>query len=436
MNAEPSQGETAPSRRPSAETQRQPKHRGGRRWLIAIAVLAVVGLVTLYVVRHEAAKKKADEASKRKAAPIPVSLAVARLGDIDIHLTALGTVTPEQHVTVRSRVDGTLLAVHFKEGERVKAGDPLAEIDPTPFRAAVKQSEGQRARDQAQLKNARVDLERYRNVFHQHAVSEQQVRTQEALVEQLEGTVLLDEGALENARAQLDYASITAPLSGRTGLRLVDPGNMVHASDAGGLVEITQLQPITVIFSISEDQLGEVAAEFRKGLPMEVEALDRDEHNPLAVGVLSALDNQIDVSTGTVKLRATFANEHEELFPSQFVNAKLTVRTIHSAILVPSATIQRMGGKPAVFVVDGEQKAANRPVEIVATDGEISAVSGILAGDKVVSDGFEKLQDGSRVEPKTGRDEPANENSAKDDSSKAKGKNSAPAKNGKSKGGK
>ena len=401
--------------------------------------MLVVGLAAVFILRHHEAMKKAEEAEKRKTAPIPVTIAVARKGDIGEYLTTLGTVTPAQNVTVKSRVDGALTAVHFTEGQMVKKDDLLAELDPTPFLAAVKQSEGQLARDQAQLKNARLDLERYRRVFLQHAIPEQQVQTQEALVEQEEGTTKLDEGALDNARAQLAYTFIRSPLTGRAGLRLVDVGNMVHATDAGGILVIAQLQPIDVVFSISEDQIGEVATEYKKGQPMPVDALDRDEHAKLATGKLLTLDNQIDATTGTVKLKAEFANAHDELFPNQFVNAKLLVKTIHDATIVPSGAIQHQGDKSTVFVMGGDQKVANRPVQIVTTDGDNSAVTGVNPDDKIVTDGFEKLQDGSLVEVKTDQDEAApndagNKNPPKDDASK-NGKSSDSTAKGKSKGG-
>ncbi len=384
------------------KTARSSVHKGRWWWIVGILLIALV--LALMVVRHVEAKKKADAAKNRKIAPIPVSVAAVQRGDIGVHLVALGTVTPEQNVVVKTRIDGQLVQLPFKEGQTVKKGDLIALIDPAPYLAAVKQSEGQLARDQAQLKNARIDLERFQNVFKQHAISEQQVATQEALVEQDEGTVKLDEGSLDNARAQLSYTSIRSPLDGRVGLRLVDVGNMVHAADTTGIVVITQLQPITIVFNIPEDQVGEVAGELRQGHDMPVEAWNRDQQTKIAVGKLLTLDNEVDVATGTVKLKALFPNEKNELFPNQFVNARLLVKTIHDANLIPVVAIQRANQKAFVFSVGQDRKVQSHDIQVVTTDGDISAVTGVNPGDTIVTDGFDKLQAGSQVEVKTGMD--------------------------------
>lgn len=371
-------------------------------------------LAGVFIVRHHEESKKKAEAAKRKTAPTPVSAAPIRTGDIGVHLDALGTVTPMQTVTVKSRVAGQLVALHFTEGQIVKQNDLLAEIDPAPFLASVKQAEGQLARDQAQLENARLDLARYRTVFQQHAIPEQQVRTQEATVHQAEGTVKVDEGALDNAHAQLNYASIRSPLDGRVGLRLVDVGNMINPTDATGLMVITQLKPITVVFSIPEDQVGEVATEMKRGPQLSVEAWDRDQHAKLADGHLLTIDNQIDTSTGTVKLKAIFDNAHDELFPNQFVNAKLLVKTLPNSTLVPTAAIQRAGDKASVFVIGEDNKVESKEVQVVTTDGDTTAVTGVKAGENVVTDGFEKLQSGSQVQVRSPNEKASDDNARAD----------------------
>ncbi len=329
--------------------------------------------------------------------PVPVSVTQAKKGDIGEYITALGAVTPVYTVTVKSRVDGQLMTIHYREGQLVKKGDLLAEIDPKPYQATLLQAEGQLARDQAQLKNSQIDLERYKGIYAERAIPEQQLATQGATVLQNEGTVKLDQGLVDSAKVNLDYAKITSPIDGRVGLRLVDPGNIVHAADTNGLLVITQLQPITVVFSIAEDYISEVVTQMRAGNTLSVDALDRDQQKQIAHGSLLTLDNQIDNTTGTVKLKANFANRDNKLFPNQFVNAKLLVRTLHGTTLVPTAAIQRNAQMAYVYILKPDQTVLSQKVNVATTDANQAAVTGINPGVTVVTDGFDKLQDGIKV---------------------------------------
>src|SRR3984885_12384490 len=270
-----------------------------------------------------AAKAASAKAAKAAAAGTPVVAVQATKGNIGVYVTGLGAIPPIYTVTVKSRVDGQLMSVHFKEGDLVKQGDPLIEIDPRPYTAVVEQIEGQLTRDEALLANSRVDLTRYQTLLAQDAIPEQQLATQRALVKQYEGTVVNDQGLLDAAKVNVVYCHITSPLTGLVGLRLVDPGNIVHAADTNGMIVITQIQPISVIFTVGEDQLPPILQKMRAGQTLTVDAWDRELKNKLASGSLSTLDNQIDQTTGTLKFRATFMNENRALFPNQFVNARV-----------------------------------------------------------------------------------------------------------------
>jgi len=362
--------------------------------LIAAGLLTTAGYLFS---QGKSTQKATGGKAGATARAVPVSVTQAKKGDIGEYITALGAVTPVYTVTVKSRVDGQLMEVHYREGQLVKKGDLLVEIDPRPYQAAVLQADGQLARDQALLKNSLIDLDRYKMIYAQRAIPEQQLATQEATVLQNQGTVKLDQGILDSAKVNLDYTKITSPIDGRVGLRLVDPGNIVHATDTTGLLVITQLQPITVVFTIAEDFISEVVTQMRAGHVLGVDALDRDQQKQIAHGSLLTLDNQIDNTTGTVKLRANFANHDSKLFPNQFVNAKLLVRTLHDATLVPSAAIQRNAQMAYVYVLKPDQTVVSQKVSVATTDANVAAVTGISPGATVVTDGFDKLQDGIKV---------------------------------------
>ncbi|GAB6039190.1 MdtA/MuxA family multidrug efflux RND transporter periplasmic adaptor subunit [Fundidesulfovibrio butyratiphilus] len=329
----------------------------------------------------------------------PVLAAQAQRKDVPLYLVGLGTVTPERTVTVRSRVDGELQKVFFTEGQVVKQGDPLARIDPRPFEAQITQAAGQLARDQALLANARLDLARYKGLAANEFIAKQQYDTQLALVRQYEGQVKNDQGVLENAKLQLVYSRIAAPVSGRVGLRLVDPGNMVRATDTGGLVVITQLEPIGVVFSIAEDNLPRVRQALAAGHAPSVEAFDREQKVKLAQGQLASMDNQVDLSTGTVKLKAAFANADHALFPNQFVNARLLAEVRKDAVVVPAQAVQRGPRGAFVYVVEPDDTVSFRTVAPGETsEGQTIVNKGLEAGETVVVDGADRLRDKAPVE--------------------------------------
>lgn len=336
------------------------------------------------------------------AAPVralPVIAEPVRQGTIDVYLDALGTVTPRNLVTVKPRVDGQLMKLYFGDGQFVKAGQLLAEIDPRPFQVQVAQAQGQLAKDRAQLVNARADLERYRTLLAQDSIAKQQVDTQEALVRQYEGTAQADEAAVDNAKLQLSYARVTAPISGRVGLRQVDPGNVIHASDANGIVVIAQLQPIDVVFPIPEDNLPLVMQRLAHKEPTIVEAWNREGKVKLATGRLVTADNQIDTTTGTVKMKAEFSNADSALFPNQFVNVRMNTQTLTDATLVPSAAIQRGAPGTFVYAVKDDQTVSVVPIRLGPVQGDVTVVTGgIRPGTMVVVDGADKLREGAKVD--------------------------------------
>jgi multidrug efflux system membrane fusion protein len=364
-----------------------------RHWTISVLVV-VVALLCLWLLVHLFSGPKAKPSG---AQAIPVATAPVTLGNIDVYLDALGTVTPVYTVTVVSRVAGEITEVPFKEGQIVKKNDLLAVIDPRPYVAALLQAQGQLARDDAALKNARIDLVRYQNSYKEHAIPEQQLATQQATVDQDEGTVKLDQGNLAAAAVNVDYTRIVSPIDGRVGLRNIDPGNVVTADGTSGLCVLTQLQPITVIFTIAEDEIDEVTAQMATGRAMQVLALDRSKQRQIAAGTLLTVDNQVNTTTGTVRARATFPNSHNELFPNQFVNARLLVKTLTQVNLVPQAAIQRNNDTAFVYVEQPDSTVQSVNVTILATEGETSAVTGVKPGQQLVTDGFDKLQNGSKI---------------------------------------
>jgi multidrug efflux system membrane fusion protein len=334
---------------------------------------------------------------------VPVAMALARTRNVSVYLNGLGAVTPLNTVTVKSRVDGELIAVRFQEGQIVSSGELLAEIDPRPFEAQLTQFEGQLERDQALLDNARLDLTRFQELVKTDAVPRQQLDTQVSLVHQLEGTVKNDQGQIDATKVQLVYCRITSPIAGRVGLRLVDPGNIVHATDTGGLVIITQLQPITVIFTIPEDSIPTVLEQLRQGVRLPVEAYDREYRRKLADGALLTIDNQVDPTTGTVRLKAQFPNTDNRLFPSQFVNARLLIETRRGATVVPTAAVQQSPRGPFVYVLRPDRTVGVRQVTVGVTDGDdVSIEQGLAVGEQVVIEGAERLRDGAAIALRTG----------------------------------
>jgi len=379
----------------------QPSPRRRRwRWLV-LCVLLVLGIITYIVWSRMAAAKAASAAAAAAAKgppPIPVVAAKSHKGDIGVYYSGLGAITPLATVTVRSRVNGQLMSVGYREGDTVQKGDLLVEIDDGPYQAALTQAEGQLIKDQAALENARVDLIRYQQLAPQEAIPEQQLATQQALVHQDEGVVKLDEGQIQSAKVNLAYCKIAAPVTGRIGLRLVDPGNIVQSTDTNGLLVITQMDPISAIFTISEDQLQVVLKKMAAGQTLEVDAYDRGGKTKLAQGSLTTLDNQIDPTTGTLKLRATFENVKGTLFPNQFVNTRLLVQEKHGVTLVPTAAVQRNSQATYVYVVKADSTVTLRPVTIATTEGDDSEVAaGMVPGEVVVMTGVDKLQEGTNV---------------------------------------
>jgi membrane fusion protein, multidrug efflux system len=392
---------TAPGRQrpPSGPPPRR------RRFWIWILLLAVLGAAAYYVWSKRTAKPASESSGaaggKRGQggnAAAPVDAAKAVKGNIGVYVTGLGAVTPIYTVTVKTQVNGQLMQVVYKEGDMVKKGDTLAEIDPRPYQAQLTQYEGQLIRDQATLDNARIDQGRYETLIKTDAVTEQQLATQIATVKSDEGIVKNDQGLIQAVEVNLIYCHITAPITGRIGLRLVDPGNFVQTSDTTGLVVITQLQPISVIFTISEDQLPVIYGKQRAGQTLPVDAFDRDMKKKLASGSLTTIDNEIDQTTGTVKLRATFDNSQNELFPNQFVNARLLQQEKRGVILVPSAAVQRNSSNTYVYVVKPDSTVTVHQVKTgTSDDNNTEITSGVVEGDVVVLTGVDKLQEGSPV---------------------------------------
>ncbi len=406
---------------PSPPSSRSPEHRYSDQrddqpkshwwvWLLIAAIVLVGGFIYY---RHRQAATEAAAKAKAAQQPraVPIVTATAKKGDIGVYVEALGAVTPVYTVNVTSRVQGQVMNVYYKEGQMVRKGQPLLEIDPRPFQAALTQVEGQLEHDQALLAEARIDLDRYQQAFNRNAIAKQQLDDQTQLVKQDEGTVKNDQGQVANAQVNLAYTHITSPMDGRVGLRLVDPGNMVQANGTTPLVVVTQLAPITVIFSVAEDYLTQIQQQTRNGNKLTVDAYDRTQQTKIADGTLLTIDNQIDTTTGTVKLRADFPNKDGALFPNQFVNVRLLVTTQHNVTLIPTSGIQRNAQGAFVYLIQ-DQKATLRTVKVGTTDGNITAVEGINPGDVVAVNGFDKLQDGVPVRiQKPGASGGANANS-------------------------
>jgi len=385
------------------------ENSGKKHWWIWLVIFAVVALGWWYF-RSRGAQANAGGAGAAASAPgkggapgsmiVPVVVATAHMGELPVYFNGLGTVTAFNTVTIRSRVDGQIVKVNFTEGQHVKEGDSLIEIDPRPYQVQLEQAEGQLAKDQAQLRDVQVDYERYQLLYKEGVIPKQQLDSQQAQVGQYEGAIKADQAQIDNAKLQITYSHITAPISGRVGLRLVDVGNIVHAADTNGLVVITQLQPIAVIFTLPQDQLQKVMQEMR-GRTMSVEAWDRDNSDKIAGGKLLTIDNQIDTTTGTYKLKAVFDNQKNELFPNQFVNVHLLVDTKKNVILVPTTAILRGPKGTYVFSVGSGNKVNVKNVTLAETTGNVTGVAaGLDDGEVVVIDGQDKLQEGSQVDPR------------------------------------
>jgi multidrug efflux system membrane fusion protein len=401
IGAPPRQRETPPQRSGSGK---------GWIWFLVIVLAAAAG----YYFYSRASGKpgtatapaagSAASAARRGFGAVPVVAARAKKGDISVYVEALGNVTPLNTVTIKSRVDGQLMEVKYKEGDLVQQGAPLVEIDTRPYQVALEQAEGQLLRDQALLDNANVDLSRYAGLLKQNAIPEQQYATQKALVAQEEGVVKSDQGQIDAAKLNLTYCHIASPIAGRVGLRLVDAGNIVHASDSTGLIVITQVQPISVVFTIPEDKLKSVLPRYRAGQKLAVEAWDRDAgtfNDPkkkIATGTLSTIDNEIDQTTGTLRLRAVYPNTNDTLFPNQFVNVRLLVEQKHGVVLIPNGAMQITTENKYVFLVKPDSTVTVRNIVAGTTEGDLTeVVSGLNPGDVLVMQGVDKLNEGSKV---------------------------------------
>jgi membrane fusion protein, multidrug efflux system len=365
-------------------------------WFILgfVLLLAIVFVIVLIVRHHQAAEKAA--ATARPAAGISITTVTAQKGSIGVYLDSIGTVTPVYTASITSQVNGQVVAVHFTEGQLVQKGDPLIDIDPRPYSATLLQAQGILERDQNVLAQATMDLERYREAVAANAIAKQTFDDQQKIVLQDNGTVKNDQGTVQYDQVQLDYCHITSPITGRVGLRLVDPGNVVQSSGTVTLAVVTQLEPITVIFTVPEDSLGQVQARLRKGAKLPVDALDRADETKIASGMMLTLDNQIDTTTGTVKGRAQFGNANDALFPNQFVNTRLLVNTLQGVTLIPSSAIQQNGQSSFVYVIQNNF-AHMRTIKPGVTDAGETQVDGLNPGDVVANSSFDKLQDNSPV---------------------------------------
>lgn len=365
------------------------------RILVWVLILLLFGFLFWVILRHQAAKKAATGRGI-VTGPVTVTAATAKKGDIGVYLNAIGTVTPVYTDTITSHVTGLIAAVHYREGQRVRRGDPLIEVDPRPYQAQLVQAQGALERDTNLLAQAKMDLARYQAAWARNAIARQVVEDQEKLVLQEQGTVKVDQGAVDYDQVQVGFCHITAPISGRVGLRLVDPGNVVQANSTTPLVVITQIEPITVVFTLAEDSVDQVMAQMRHGKTLPVTAYDRGDEEEIATGKLQTVDNQIDTTTGTVKLRALFANTNRALFPNQFVNTKLLVNTLRGVTLIPSSTIQQNGDVSYVYVIRNG-RAHLQDVKAGVSDSGMTAVTGVHRGDVIADSSFQKLQDNSKV---------------------------------------
>src|SRR5579883_745226 len=392
---EPNDNESRASREPdsSNDTLSRPKKR--HRW-VWVVVLFLFALLFFAVLRRGETKAATAPSRRGMMGPVPVTTVTAKLGSIGVYLDAIGTVTPVYTNSITAQVTGIITNVYYREGQVVARGTPLIDLDARLYEAQLEQAEGTLERDQNLLAQAQMDLERYQAAWSRNAIPRQTLEDQEKLVKQYQGTVKTDQGLVHYYQVEVAYCHITSPIEGRVGLRLVDPGNLVAANSTTPLVVITQTQPITVIFTIAEDNLGEVLDQLRRGVKLSVEAWDRQMNKQISTGELTTVDNQIDTTTGTVKLRARFTNAHNELFPNEFVNTRLAVEKLDNQILVPDSAVQHNGETAFVYLIqNGEAKITN--VKVGVTNAGIVAVQGIHPGDVLADSSFEKLQNGSKV---------------------------------------
>jgi len=408
-----------------------PERSTGKRhhpwvWLIVLVVLCAA---TYWMYHQYEAAQAAHHATAamRNFGAVPITTGVVQKGSIGVYVEGLGAVTPIATDSVVSRVQGQIVAIHYREGQMVRKGDPLIDIDPRPYQAQLTQAQGVLARDEATLAQARIDLDRYRAALARNAISQQQVYDQEQLVKQDEGTVKNDQGAVANAQVNLNYCHITSPIDGRVGLRLVDLGNMVQANGTSALVVVTQLHPITIIFSIAEDYLPEIQKQLRTGRRMVVQAYDRTAETLLETGALLTIDNQVDPTTGTIKMRAIFLNPDNMLFPNQFVNARLLVDTQQNVNLVPTAAIQRNADGAFLYVIGADKTAKMTPIKVGTTNANVTAETGVAAGQTIAVSGFDKLQNDVKVVIRNGKSQ-GQPTTASNPSGKAGTKPSAHAK--------
>jgi len=410
----PSTGKAA-SVKPPAARPNNPKSSGWRWLWLPLIILMATGAWYLWA-KGSVTPSAASGSAKggKKGGTVPVVATKARKGNIGVYIDGLGSVTPVYTVTVKSRVDGQLMSVHYNEGDLVHKGDLLAEIDPRPFQVMLTQAEGQLAKDEATLENARVDLDRYKGLVAQNAAPEQQLRTQQALVDQSIGVVKTDQGAIDSAKLNLVYCHIGAEITGRVGLRLVDPGNIVHATDTNGLLVITQIDPISAIFTVAEDDLPVVLKKLAAGQHLHAEAWDRGKTEKIGDGTLATVDNQIDPTTGSLRLRANFDNSQNRLFPNQFVNVRLLVEERGGVTLANRAVIQRSTNSTYVFAVKDDHTVAVRTITEGRSEGDDTEItSGVQPGDVLVMTGVDKLSEGTPVTVQLAEDSTAKPAGAK-----------------------
>jgi multidrug efflux system membrane fusion protein len=373
-------------------------HKSGfwQRLFVWAAILLAFGVIFVLVLRHHDETQSAAASRRGAAGPVTINTATAQRGNIGVYIEAIGTVTPVYTDSITSQVNGLVTQVHYQEGQLVRKGQPLIDIDPRPYEAQLLQAQGALERDTSVLAQAQMDLQRYRDAWARNGIPKQTLDDQEKIVLQDEGTVKNDQGAVQYDQVQVAFCHITSPIAGRVGLRLVDPGNVVQSTGGTVLVVVTQEQPITVIFTVAEDSLPQVQAQTRHGKRLSVDAFDRARHTKIAAGKLLTIDNQIDTTTGTVKIRALFDNKDDALFPNQFVNARLLVNTLQGVTLIPTSAIQYNGQTAFVYVIQNDT-AQIRNIKIGVTDAGNSAVTGINPGDVVADSSFDKLQNNSKI---------------------------------------